>query len=353
MLGQNIHQEGVEVLGDMDKFVAYCAIWRRVLELSWRALHGEFREDEPPTPPLHDPIVGRYIIVSPLGWGSTKIFYEQSGDGNNPHMLFLHTAGSDSRQYHGVMTDPRMLAKCHMTAFDLPGHGRSFPSEKQIPGAHTNSEDVYVDCIGQVIKALGLKKPIVCGASMGGHVCLALALRTAEVGVGGVIPCQACEFTDMKRQWWDRSLLVNQSLFNPEWTYGMMAPNAPRINRDLVWHTYSSQAFGLFHGDLDFYFGGWDGRERVCKIDTKKCPVYLLTGEYDWSTTPELTEKTAAKIPGAKYKKMLGLGHFPATENPTRFVPYLIEAINHILSSTEMDSATFSPRDFNNTSTPV
>ncbi len=72
----------------------------------------------------------------------------------------------------------------------------------------------------------------------------------------------------------------------------------------------------------DFYFGGWDGRDRMAGIDTKTCPVFMLTGEYDWSNTPEMTEKTAEKIPGAKHKAMKGLGHFPATENPKVFVGY-------------------------------
>jgi pimeloyl-ACP methyl ester carboxylesterase len=56
----------------------------------------------------------------------------------------------------------------------------------------------------------------------------------------------------------------------------------------------------------------------------------MLTGEYDWSNTPEMSQKTADKIPGAKHKSMPGLGHFPATENPQKFVPHLIEAIDYI-----------------------
>lgn len=67
-------------------------------------------------------------------------------------------------------------------------------------------------------------------------------------------------------------------------------------------------------------------------IDTKECPVYMLTGAYDWSNTPAMSQATADKIPGAKHQAMEGLGHFPATENPRRFVPYLIEAIEHIQS---------------------
>ena len=115
----------------------------------------------------------------------------------------------------------------------------------------------------------------------------------------------------------------------------MMAPTSPLVNKRLVWHTYSSQAYSIFHGDLDFYFGGWDGRGRVEKIDTRKCPVFMLTGEYDWSNTPAMSEATAKKIPGAKFKAMPGLGHFPATENPAKFVGHLLEAIEHIQTTRE------------------
>jgi hypothetical protein len=67
----------------------------------------------------------------------------------------------------------------------------------------------------------------------------------------------------MERQWYDRSPYVNQSLFNPEWIYGvgirsmmcsgipgfanavqMMAPTAPLANKQLIWHLYSAQAYG-------------------------------------------------------------------------------------------------------------
>jgi hypothetical protein len=58
----------------------------------------------------------------------------------------------------------------------------------------------------------------------------------------------------------------------------MMSPTAPLANKQLIWHTYSAQAYSVFHGDLDLYFGGWDGRSRVASIDTQSCPVYMLTG---------------------------------------------------------------------------
>ncbi|KAG9186382.1 hypothetical protein G6011_02938 [Alternaria panax] len=328
MFGMNIKQKGIEVLGDQTAFAQWTHVWRRVLELTHDAHCGPMKEDEQPEPE-RDFLTGKYTYLEAPVWGRCKIFYEYSGEGKQP-IVFLHTAGSDSRQYHGVMNDAKMRKKCIMYAFDLPGHGRSFPSKKYAPGAHTNTEDSYVGMITAFVKGLGLRRPIICGASMAGQVCLAVAIRHREVGAAGVIPLQGSEYLNMERQWHDRSPLVNQSLFNPEWVYGMMSPITPHVNKQLIWHLYSAQAYGIFHGDLDFYFGGWDGRSRVASIDTQNCPVYMLTGEYDWSNTPEMGQKTAGKIPGAIHKSMPDLGHFPATENPAKFVPHLIEAIDHI-----------------------
>lgn len=94
---------------------------------------------------------------------------------------------------------------------------------------HTNTEDAYVGFIGAAIKKLGLKNAIVCGASMAGQVCLAVAARNKEVGSYGTIPLQGSDYLNMERQWYDRSPYVNQALFNPEWIYGMMAPTAPLV----------------------------------------------------------------------------------------------------------------------------
>jgi pimeloyl-ACP methyl ester carboxylesterase len=181
-----------------------------------------------------------------------------------------------------------------------------------------------------VIRVLKLNKPIVCGASMAGQVCVAVAIRADEVGAGGTIPLQGCDYLTMERQFNDKSPVVNQALYNPDWIYGMMAPTSPAVNKLLIWHVYSAQAYGIFHGDLDFYFGGFDARDRLDKIDVSKCPIYFLTGEYDWSTTPQMSEATATKIKGAKMTAMKNLGHFPATENPERFVPYILDAIEWI-----------------------
>ncbi|KAL3445552.1 Alpha/Beta hydrolase protein [Aspergillus insuetus] len=314
--GMNVVQDGAGVQGDHEKFGQFAHLTTRLLGVVREGLHGPPIEDQQAESD-DDHLTGKYV------------FYETSGNGPQ-EIVFLHTAGSDSRQYHGVMNDATMRSRCTMYAFDLPAHGRSFLGKNHLPGNHTNTEESYVGAIREFIKVLKLNKPIVYGASMAGQVCIAVAIRAEEVGAGETIPLQGCDYLTMKRQFNDKSPVINQSLFNPDWIYGMMAPSAPLVNKQLIWHLYSAQAYGIFHGDLDFYFGGFDARDRVASIDVKKCPIYFLTGEFDWSTTPQMSEATAKKIKGANFKAMEGLGHFPATESPVRFIPYLLEAIDWI-----------------------
>ena len=65
-------------------------------------------------------------------------------------------------------------------------------------------------------------------------------------------------------------------------------------------------------------------------IDPGVCPLYLLTGEYDFSCTPEDTRRTAASIAGAHVTVMAELGHFPMSENPDEFLKHLLPVLEKI-----------------------
>ena len=80
---------------------------------------------------------------------------------------------------------------------------------------------------------------------------------------------------------------------------------------------------GVFKGDLYFYGIDGDVRADIHRIDTARCPLYLLTGEYDYSCTPEDTLAVARAVPGAQVTIMKQLGHFPMSENPALFLSYL------------------------------
>ena len=58
--------------------------------------------------------------------------------------------------------------------------------------------------------------------------------------------------------------------------------------------------------------------------------MVILTGEYDYLTTPEDSQRTADQIKGAEFIEMEGIGHFPMSENYPVFKGYLEQALRTI-----------------------
>jgi pimeloyl-ACP methyl ester carboxylesterase len=321
------------VAGDEQKLLQSAHLVRRSLELARWVANG--RDDAALRPVTAtadaengatEPLVGRYAHVDIEG-RSQRIYYEQAGVGRD--LLFLHTAGADTRQFHRLMNHPELLRDWRMTAFDLPWHGKSLPPHGSVPGEWRLSTDRYVACIEAIIAALGLERPVLMGSSMGGQICLEMAVRSGD-SLGGVIACEACDKITGRAVPFAKHVLFNQALVVPEWIYALMSPTTPRERATEIWWEYSQGGFGVFYGDIEFYAHDWDARERVQRIDVRRCPVIMLTGEYDFSCTPEASRNTAAKIPGAEFRMMKGLGHFPMTEDPEAFLEYLRPALEKL-----------------------
>jgi pimeloyl-ACP methyl ester carboxylesterase len=111
---------------------------------------------------------------------------------------------------------------------------------------------------------------------------------------------------------------------------GLVGPTAPEKERwETLWH-YMQGGPGVFKGDLYFYKVDGDIRGEVERIDTVRCPLFLLSGEYDYSATPDETRDLARRIKGAEATIMEGLGHFPMSENPERFIAHLLPVLDRI-----------------------
>jgi len=274
----------------------------------------------PPPPAAFESIMGRYLHVS-LNGRDHRVYVEEAGAG--APLLCLHTAGSDTRQYRGLMNDPDILACFRVISFDLPWHGKSSPPAGWHTETYRLSTQMYVQTILAVVDALALTRPIVMGCSIGGRVVLHLAKDHAE-RFGGVIGLQSGAHVD---PYYDLDWLHRPDVHGGEVcagiVSGLIGPNSPPQHRwETLWH-YMQSGPGVFKGDLHFYTADGDIRARVADIDTRRCPLWLLSGEYDYSCTPQDTEFLAQHIPGAQWQIMAGLGHFPMSEDPDRFLTYL------------------------------
>ena len=120
--------------------------------------------------------------------------------------------------------------------------------------------------------------------------------------------------------------------------YGMMAPTSPKALRHETSWVYSQGAPPVFKGDLFYYSIDHDVRNTARTINTELCSVDILNGEYDWSGTPEAGEELASMIPGARYRTLGGLGHFPMSENPTLFLDQIRPVLCDIIESSRSRS---------------
>lgn len=274
-----------------------------------------------------EPIVGRYLSVEIAGQ-PCRVYFEEAGEGIP--LVCLHTAGADSRQYRHMMCDTDITSRYRVIAFDMPWHGKSYPPPGWQDEEYRLSTERYVETVMAFCQALALDRPALIGCSIGGRIVLQLAHLHADrfralIGV---------EAADFQEPWYDTSWLHRGDVHGGEvcaaLVSGLVAPQSPEVFRHETLWQYMQGGPGVFRGDLYFYRVDGDLRGRLDGIRTDRCPLFLLTGEYDFSCTPEDTLRTAASIPGAQVTVMRELGHFPMSENPQQFRGYVLPVLDTI-----------------------
>lgn len=274
-----------------------------------------------------DSMVGRYITLDIAG-RSCRVYFEEAGTGIP--LVCLHTAGADGRQFRHMLSDPEITSRFRVLAFDMPWHGKSYPPVGWQDTEYRLTTELYVETIRAFCCALELERPALIGCSIGGRIVLQLAHAHSEyfralIGV---------ESADYQQPWYDTAWLNQNDIHGGEvcaaLVSGLVAPQSPSQYRNETLWQYMQSGPGVFKGDLYFYRVDSDLRGRLTGIDTDICPLYLLTGEYDFSCSPADTVRTAESIPGASVTIMKELGHFPMSENPEQFRTYLLPVLDEI-----------------------
>ena len=282
---------------------------------------------QPRNDTAYESIIGRYFTME-VAEEAVRIYVEEAGSGIP--LVCLHTAGADGRQFRHLMNDPAITDHFRVLAFDMPWHGKSNPPDEWREQEYQLTRKLYQDTVLAFCQAMALEHPVIMGCSMGGRLCLHLALEQPD-DFRAVIALEGADRLEpyYNTEWLNRSD-VHGGEICAAFVSGQVAPQSPEAARwETLW-MYMQGGPGIFKGDLYFYWidGHFDDRSE--QIDTRRCPVYLLSGEYDSSCTPERTQATASRIKGAKMTIMEGMGHFPMSENPQLFRSYILPVLQEI-----------------------
>ena len=114
------------------------------------------------------------------------------------------------------------------------------------------------------------------------------------------------------------------------WVGSLLSPSSPQAGRDQATWIYSQAAPGVYDGDLAFYSDDFDAAKHLPQIDAARTPLWLLTGDYDYSATPADSQRAAAEVAGAQFAPLPGFGHFPMVENPVGLLPHLAQPLREL-----------------------
>ncbi|MDP6377525.1 MAG: alpha/beta hydrolase [Pseudomonadales bacterium] len=320
--------QGLERSGDALTHAQYYAAAMRAIELL-RSGDGEGAPLAGVTTKQFDAPIGRYVHLD-LDGHDHRIYFEEAGEGIP--LLMQHTAGCHGSQWRHLFEVPEITSRFRLIAYDLPFHGKSIPPVgKDWWAQRYDLKGEFLRSIPlRLTQALALEDPVFMGCSVGGLLALDLAFRhpdvfRAVISVEGALKVEG-------------SLEAMQELWHPQVSNeykarameGLMSPNSPKALRKETGFVYASGWPPAFIGDLYYYVQDFDLRNAAASIDTGRCAVHILSGEYDWSATTAMGREAHEAIPGSTWAEMKGVGHFPMSENPKEFIKYLLPVLDRV-----------------------
>lgn len=249
-----------------------------------------------------------------------------------PAVIFLHGIGGAARGW-APQTASFAKAGFRPVPLDLPGYGAR-------PAVASMSFAELAADVEAVIDQQKLQRPILVGHSMGGMIAQTLLRRRPDgyraAVLIGTSPAFGNPEGDFQKKFVAARLAPLESgktmpEIAAEIVDGMMGPAPDANGRALAIDLMGSTPASTYRAAV-LCLVQFDERANLGNI---RCPVLCLVGEHDRNAPPPMMERMAAKIPGARYVCLPGVGHLPNLES----APAFDDAVLAFLASPEVAKA--------------
>jgi 3-oxoadipate enol-lactonase len=233
-----------------------------------------------------------------------------------PAVVFIHGIGGSARIWEPQVAS-FAAAGFRPVALDLPGYGAREPVERM-------DFAMLAGDVEKQIARLGLDRPILVGHSMGGMVAQTALRRGPKSYRAAVLSGTSPAFGDPTGEFQKKFIADRLGPLDAGRTMAELAPAmvdaisgaAPDpAGRRLAIETIAATSERSYRAAVHCLVG-FDERANLPRIVV---PVLCLAAEHDRLAPAAMMERMAARIPGAKYVCLEGVGHLPNVEAPHAF----------------------------------
>jgi pimeloyl-ACP methyl ester carboxylesterase len=238
-------------------------------------------------------------------------------DGNGPPVLLLHSLGTSSSLWSGVITELRTTYT--LIVPDLLGHGESTPPTREL------SIPDHADSVATFLRNLGFHQVVVVGTSLGGLIALDLASRYPELVVRLVL--NGCPGWHLESQRLARLQTISTRMIDED---GLVRPE---VDGGGTVRPVSDEARRQRRLDLQrcgrwFLSSLWavTAFDPISRLKSINAPTLVLMGDGDFHLSTSYA--LSAGIAGAVHRVVPSAGHLTPLDDPHSVAAELRQFIN-------------------------
>ena len=239
----------------------------------------------------------------------------ETGSGDTA-LFLLHGVGGGKDAWPGQM-EAFAAAGYRTISPDGPGYGESPTISPYTLGGVAQE-------LGRLIDRIGATRNVIVGHSMGGMVAqeayAAYPEKIHGLVLSGTSPAFGKPDGDWQREFLAKRLAPldagkTMPELAPGLVAGMLGPNPEPAGKRLAIEVMARVPAATYRAALQALVT-FDRRALLATITV---PTLVLSAEHDGNAPPAVMERMAAKIPGAEYVCLPGLGHLACMESPAVF----------------------------------
>jgi 3-oxoadipate enol-lactonase len=227
------------------------------------------------------------------------------------HIALIHSLAMDRSFWRPVAE--RLAVSACVLIHDCRGHGRSGKPQGPV------TVERHADDLADLIDQLGWPTALVAGASMGGCIALAFAIRhPGRVSALGLVDTTAWYGPDAPKNWEQRAnaaLAAGLSSLTDfqvtRWFGDKFRAENPQVVKDCV-DTFLRNDVGVYAQTCRM-LGACDLRAGLAPI---KVPTAIVVGDEDYATPPAMAEAMHKAIAGSTLTVLPGARHLTPLERP-------------------------------------